>query len=190
VDRALYSRPMWVRVFAAVLAIVMGTACSPPPDKERHQAEGALAAARAAGAADYAADSLALAEQALAKYEPAVSARDYREALRVAIEARDRAYEAARTAADEKALARGRAERLLSQVEIQLAELTARLAPGAPGMSAPGTDERAMLDHAQARLQEARSKLAAQDYQTVTASLTSLTEQIRAASAALPRARR
>lgn len=179
-------------MLAAVTAVVMGTACSQPPDKERHQAEGALAAARAAGAAEYAADSLALAEQALAKYDPAVGARDYREALRVAIEARDRAYDAARTAADEKAIARGRAERLLSQVEIQLAELRARAAggPGARATAGPSADERAMLDHALARLQEARSKLAAQDYQAVSDGLTPVVEQIRAASAAGSRGRR
>ena len=69
-----------------------------------------MAAARAADAAIYAPEGLQAAEAALQKYDEAVAQRDYRQALNLAIEARDKAYEAAKQAGDAKAAARSQAE--------------------------------------------------------------------------------
>jgi hypothetical protein len=100
---------------AAGCVFALSVACSAPPDQERHQAEGAIAAARAAGAATYAPQTLAIAESALDGYSAAVQQRDYREALRLALEARDTAFLATRAAGDEKAAQRSRAERLMAE---------------------------------------------------------------------------
>lgn len=58
----------------------------------------ALDAARAAGAATYAADQLTAAATALGRYDQFVAERDYKQALSAAIEARDLAFEAGRAA--------------------------------------------------------------------------------------------
>ena len=94
--------PMSRRFVPAVLALVVLGACSEPPNKERQQAEARVAAARAADAAIYAPEGLQAAEAALQKYDEAVAQRDYRQALNLALEARDQAYEAAKQAGDAK----------------------------------------------------------------------------------------
>ncbi len=113
-------------VLLSSLAFV--SACSQPPDKERGQAEGAIAAARAASAEVYAADELLAAESALGEYDSAVAQGDYRAALNAALAARDRAYEAVRHASTAKAEARGRAERLVTEIEALTTQITERLA--------------------------------------------------------------
>ena len=80
----------------AVLAAVAGAACGDPPDKEMQQAQGAIDAARAAGADQYARDEFAAAEDALKRSHDAVAQRDYRQALNTALDARERAQAAAK----------------------------------------------------------------------------------------------
>ena len=104
--------PRLIVVFALTLLIA---ACAEPPAKEMHQAQGAIDAARAAGAEEYAADELKLAVDGLAKYQEAVAARDYRLALAHALDSRERAQNAAKTAVDGRAKARGDAERELAE---------------------------------------------------------------------------
>lgn len=141
-------------------------ACSEPPTKEFHQAEGALAAARAADAAIYAPDQLKAAEEALQKYDAAVAQRDYRGALNDALDARDLAYAAAKQASDEKAAARGHAEKLVAQLDALTKTATARLSGRVgPHLSRPAAERvRAALRAASPALQEARSLLNQQDY--------------------------
>src|SRR5215470_14405074 len=91
--------PRSVAVLAA-LAALTAAACGDPPDKEIQQAQGAIDAARAAGADVYAHDEFAAAEQALKNANDAVAQRDYRLALNHALDARDRAKTAATQAAD------------------------------------------------------------------------------------------
>ncbi|MFN8644432.1 MAG: DUF4398 domain-containing protein [Candidatus Binatia bacterium] len=85
---------------AAGVAVVMLTglagACAAPPDKELSTAQGAIDAARAAGAAEFASDDLAAAEQTLAQARTSVSERDYRGALAHALDAHLKAQAAAR----------------------------------------------------------------------------------------------
>lgn len=87
--------------------------CGEPPEREFHQATGAIEAARAAGAADYAPEELAAADQALKRYHDAVAERDYRQALNHALDARERASAAAKKAAAGKADSRGEIERTI-----------------------------------------------------------------------------
>ena len=159
---ALYSSPMRRR-FAAVL-VLAAAACSAPPDNERHQAEGAITAARAADAPTYAPATLAAAEEALSRYDMAVAQRDYREALRLAVEARDSGYQATREAANEKAIQRGRAERLTAEVTAAL-DVVRRQPPAAAAR------HRAWLTDAEQALQEARTVFERQDYRQVVARL-------------------
>jgi hypothetical protein len=148
----------------AIAAAVVG--CSAPPDKERHQAEGALAAARAADAATYAPEALKVAEDALAQYDAAVAAGDYRQALNLALAARDGAYEAAKRASDEKAAARGEAEQLVAELDTLTRTATARMG-GVGGARPTGAAAQALRDAlrpAASALQEARARLDRQDY--------------------------
>ena len=92
-----------------------------------HQAQGAIDAARAAGAERYAAAELAAAVKALAQADAAATQRDYRLALNHALDSRERAQSAAREAAAGRASARSRAERLLADVTTALATATGRL---------------------------------------------------------------
>lgn len=118
---------MFLRLVAVTVAAFSALACSEPPHKEMHQAQGAIEAARAAGAETYAAEVFREAEKALQESEAAVGQRDYRLALGYALDARERAHEAARATANQKAEARGNAERALIAAETVVAAAEKRL---------------------------------------------------------------
>lgn len=108
---------------------VLTVACGgQPPDKEMQQAEGAIEAARAAGAPDYAADEFAAAVKALERARKAAVDRDYRQALNDALDARDRAKTSARQAADNMAAARVDADRAVAAAAASLDAVRKRLA--------------------------------------------------------------
>ena len=92
----------WPRCSLGAAVLV---ACAEPPTREISQAQGALDAARAAGAEAYARTEFQAADAALKKAHDAVAERDYRQALSFALDAREQA----RTAAREAAAARARA---------------------------------------------------------------------------------
>lgn len=141
-----------------------------------------MAAARAAGADTYAPAELRAAEQALAGYEAAVQQRDYRQALRFAVEARNGAYEAAKRAADEKAAARSRAEQLLASFDDLV-----RAASTRPTASRAAAERlRAGVKSATATLQKARSLVEQQQYGQAIAVLTPAIEAFKAEPAASP----
>ncbi len=94
-----------------ILAAAFGAACDAPPAKEIQQAQGAIDTARAGGADEYAHDEFAAAEDALKRAQQAVQDRDYRLALNDALDARERAQNAAAQVGDAKAAARAGAER-------------------------------------------------------------------------------
>jgi hypothetical protein len=118
---------MRLRSFAAAVFAALTLACSEPPYKEMHQAQGALDAARAAGGPTFATEEFRDAERALQQSQDAVEQRDYRLALRYALDASERAQDAARAAADRKAEARGRAERTLAAAESAIRDAEARV---------------------------------------------------------------
>src|SRR4030088_2953978 len=82
---------------------ILSTACrGDPPEKEMQQAQGAIDAARAAGADQYAREEFTAAEEALKHAREAVDQRDYRAALNAALDARERAQTAAKEAVNGK----------------------------------------------------------------------------------------
>ncbi len=112
---------------ALLLAAILAGGCGEPPNKELHEAQGAIDAARAAGAAQYATEEFTAAVDALKRAHEAVAQRDYRLALNNALDSRERAQNAARDAADRKAQARGVVERALAQLTITMAQAQTRL---------------------------------------------------------------
>jgi len=112
-----------------VCSLFVLTACAEPPSREMDQAQGALDAARAAGADQYATTQYEAAAAALKSARAAVEARDYRLALNYALDSRDRAQNAAKAAADQQVVLRSGAERRLTELTALLDQ--ARLKLGA-----------------------------------------------------------
>ena len=182
-----------LRVCLALVPLALAAACAAPPQKEMDQAEGAIAAARAAGAAQYASEEFTAAETALRRSHEAAGQRDFRQALNHALDARERAQTAAREAADKKALARGRAERAITAAELALATAQQRVqassaAPAGRRQPAPLVAAlktlRTEVEAAGTALQEARSHLQAQRFDEAIRDATPLPERIRAATGA------
>jgi hypothetical protein len=91
------------------------------------QAQGAIDAARAAGADRYATGQYQGAVQALASAHTAVEQRDYRLALNHALDSRERAQNAAKEAASQQGVLRSDAERRLVQVTALLDQTRQKL---------------------------------------------------------------
>ena len=167
--------------------LAAAAACGAPPSKELHQAQGALDAARAAGAETYAPDEFAAASDALRRAEQAVSQRDFRLALSQALDSREQAQAAAKTAAVQRAAVRSEAERLLADVTSAIAVATARLE--AAGPRAPRDASGALqgaLQTARAAVDEAGKALASEDYLEARRRLRGVADALRAATDALP----
>jgi hypothetical protein len=148
-----------------------------------HQAQGAIEAARAAGAAEYATEEFRAAEGALSKSQAAVAERDYRQALSFALDARERAQEAAKTAAENRARARSEIDLLLASTdtayERAVGALEAATAARVPEPQlAPA---RKVLAEAKASLDTARAAVEAGDYAAARASAEPLGIAIEAA---------
>jgi hypothetical protein len=174
------------RILTLAFALAAG-ACAEPPNKEMHQAQGAIEAARAAGAERYAAAELAAAVKALAQADTAATQRDYRLALNHALDSRERAQSAAREAATGRASARSRAERLLAEVTTALATATGRLeaaqtAKLADDVLAAPRDQIAAVQEA---VQEAGTALGREDYLGAAQALEGRADAVRAAIASI-----
>jgi hypothetical protein len=165
----------------------MFAACAEPPLKEMNQAQGAIDAAKAAGAQEYASEELKAATDAIRRAEEAVEQRDYRLALNNALDSRERAQIAARNAADGKARARGRAEGLVAQVTTALAAATDRLkaADAARVPKAASAPLGADIKAAQDALQEAGTALGREDYRNAAAVLEGHAARLRTATGAI-----
>jgi hypothetical protein len=157
------ARPLARRVAAVLLAAAAAAACAEPPAREISQAQGALDAARAAGAEAYARTEYQAADTALKRAHASVGERDYRQALSYALEAREQA----RLAAREASAARARAATEVAQA-IQAAARGVETARKRLSGGAVPRDLRARLgpalDALTIQLQEARSAVAAGDY--------------------------
>lgn len=125
---ARMSVPIRWRSAALVSVVVWSVACAAPPTKELTLAQGALDAARAAGAAEYAAEDLAGAEQTLSRAHADVTAGDYRAALGHALDAHARAQAAARAAADGRVRARLAADETLDEFARRIERVETALA--------------------------------------------------------------
>jgi hypothetical protein len=131
-----------------------------------NQAQGAIDTARAAGADRYAPDEYKAAVAALDRSKQMADQRDYRQALNFALDARERAHEAARAGAERMAQVRSEAEALLDTAAKRLQVAQTRVKPGA-GVRLPDpalTTLRDAIAGAEKDLQEARAAVTRQDY--------------------------
>ena len=167
----------------ALVILILSASCAEPPNKEINQAQGAIDAARAAGADRFAATEFAAATDALKRSEEAVAAGDYRLALNHAIDSRERAQSAAKMAVEGRADARGQAERAIAEVATLISHAQAQLKDPdilrVNGRTLRGP--RATVAAAEKMLQEARSALAGEDYAAVTTALNGAAANLQAA---------
>ena len=165
---------------AWLVVVLVAISCAEPPHKEMDQAQGAIDAARAAGAEQYAAAEFTAATKALAQSNEAVTARDYRLALNYALESREQAQNAARTAADTRAKLRGAVERSIAEAKSLIAQARARM-DGPSGAQIPrGTRRTAQqrLKQLEGELQKADASLQAEKYKEADQLLTGIKRQI------------
>jgi hypothetical protein len=173
-------------------AALLLAACAEPPTAEMDRAQGAIDAARAAGAEQYAASEYTAATGALTSAHEAVAAGDYRLALNHALESRDLALNAARQTADTKARMRAEVERAVTDVTALVADgearvTAARRAGTARRLLAPPTDA---IGAARAALQKAGTAVAAGDYIAAHAALDGVKEATEKSLATLDASRR
>jgi hypothetical protein len=154
-----------------------------PPEKEMQQAQGAIDAARAAGADQYAHDEFVAANDALKHAREAVDERDYRLALNHALDSREHAQSAAKATADNKAIARADADRALVAAAAALAEARSRLrAPDSSQAPAKALALRRTIVNAEAAVQKAGASFKEGDYRSVTTDMRDITARLRGAT--------
>lgn len=175
------------RLLVVSFAIALSGACAEPPSKEMNQAQGAIDAAKAAGAETYAPKELAAAIEALRQSEEAVAQRDYRLALSHAIDSGEDARAAAKAAVSARARARGDVERQLAETSALVTRERERLRDPATSRLPRRTvqEARAAVDAADRSLQEARTAINTEDYLAAKQALDSATDRIQKAFAAL-----
>lgn len=151
---------------ASVLAACLVSACAEPPNKEMDQAQGAIDAARAAGADQYAATEFAAATNTLKQAHDSAAQRDYRMALNYALESGEHARNAAREAAETRARVRGEVERSMAEIAGVLAQANVRLADAERARVPRQTlgAARQTLSEVNAAVQKAGAALRADDY--------------------------
>ena len=173
-------------LFACLVAIA-AAGCGDPPYKELHQAQGAIDAARAAGADTYATDEFTAAVDALARAEAAAAQRDYRLALSQALDSRERAQNAAKLAASQKAAVRSQAEHLLAEVTSAAAVASTRLATENMRKPSPAVAAlQSAVQNARTALDDAGKALATEDYLEARRRLQGVRDTLLAAQKALP----
>lgn len=159
-----------------VLAMAL-SACGSPPEAEMNEARQALAAARAAGAQQYAAQEYAQAAAAIQRSERFVTEGDYRQALSAALEARELAGTATASAAHGKEVARAAAAASLSQTNASLAQARAFVdqATAHPPRTRPErvhvSEVRRAVVVANVAVQKAREAMGREDYAAVSKDL-------------------
>ena len=174
---------------AVIVAALHLSACAEPPNKEIDQAQGAIDAARAAGAEQYAPEEYSAATTALKQANDAVVQGDYRLALTHALESRERAQDAAREGADTRARIRGEVERGMAEVAAVLAQANARVTAAGRTRVPPRTLRAAQqaLASVNADVQKAGAAMKAGDYMGAQPILQGLKERIEQVIATLDR---
>jgi len=156
------------------------------------RAQGAIDAARAAGAEQYAPTEYAAATAALKGAHEAVAVRDYRLALNYALESHEYAQNAARETANSKARMRVEAERAVTDITALVAAGQTRLAAAARARvpRAVLTPAANAIATAKASLQKAGEAVAAGDYLAANAALEGVKEGVEKALAEVDAASR
>ncbi len=170
------------RRLALVILALLTAACSEPPNKEMNLAQGAIEAARAAGADRFAAGELKAAVDALQRSNEAAAADDYRQALSHALDSFERAQNAAKLAVEGRANARGEAERTVTQVATLLATAETQL-KASPLPARSLREPQQTIHSAERALQKARSALEKEDYLAVAPALDGIAAALQAALA-------
>ena len=149
------------------------------------QAQGAIDAARAAGADRYAAEQYEAAVKALQSARDAVAQRDYRLALNHALDSRDRAQRAAKEAASQQAVLRSAAERRLVQVTASLDQARQHLKDAENGRIPRRSiaSARAAISAAEASLQKAGTSIEEGNYTVSQKQLAESAAKLQAATA-------
>jgi hypothetical protein len=160
--------------------LLLSAACSAPPQKEIDRAQGAIDAARAAGADQYATDDFNAATAALQQAHQAVEQRDYRLALSRALDASERALDAAKEAANGKARARIEVDNLLTMTTASVQQLQTKLQAAEAAKLPQLERSRKLRVETQRRLQEARAAVKEGDYVTGIARLKDVPQRIAA----------
>jgi uncharacterized membrane protein YgaE (UPF0421/DUF939 family) len=173
---------------AGLLVALLVSACAAPPNKEMDQAQGAIDAARAAGAERYAATTYKAATEALKNANDAVAQGDYRLALNYALESREQAQNAARDAAESRT-------RLRSEIEKSMAEVAGLLAQASTSLDAARRNARiprrtlneiaATIARVNVDVQKAGEAMKAEDYIAAQPAVEGVKERIEKAIAAL-----
>ena len=178
---------LWCRAYLACLLVVLATACTSPPNKEMDQAQGAIDAARAAGADRYAPTEFTAATTALKNATDAVAQGDYRLALNHAIDSREQAQNAARVAADTRAKVRGDVERSIAEVNALITQVNAWIASPAAART-PRTRRTAqqVVTTSTAEVQKAGSAMQADDYAGAQTLMTATKERLQKVLPAAP----
>jgi Domain of unknown function (DUF4398) len=170
------------RLPGLLCALVLCAACSAPPQKEIDTAQGAIEAARAAGADEYAADSYQAAVASLQAANDAVAQGDYRTALSRALDARERAHQAAQQAADGKARTRSESEAAITAASTALLRLQRQI-KAAEAARVPAKElapARTAARNAETAVQKARAAVGAGRYLEVRPALAGANEEINA----------
>jgi hypothetical protein len=173
-----------------LVMVLITIACASPPNKEMDQAQGAIDAARAAGAEQYAATEYTAATDALKQANQAVTDRDYRLALNFALESREQAQNAARTAADTRAKLRGDVERAMAEVKALVSQTRTRV-DGPTGAQIPRATRRTAqqrLKQLEGDLQKADAAIQGEKYMEADRMLKGISERIQAVVETLTRA--
>jgi hypothetical protein len=168
------------RLIVLLCTLALSAACSEPPQKEIDRAQGAIDAARAAGAERYAPTEFTNATTALQQAHDAVAQRDYRLALSRALDASERAQQSARQAADSKAQVRSEAEALVATTATAHQQLVsaAKAAEAARVPAATLAAARHTATRTDAALQKARALLKAEQYLEAKDALKGATERV------------
>ncbi len=170
-------------VLPCVLSIsLVAIACGDdPPTNEMQQAQGAIDAAAAAGAEEYASQELGAARESLKRAGDAVNQRDYRLALSSALDSREHAQTAAKEAADNKAAARAEAERALVEASHTIEDAREKLKSN-EGAHLPARSlaaARLTIGEAENAVQEARAAVGRGEFKTVVTKLNETMKQVR-----------
>jgi hypothetical protein len=151
------------------------------------RAQGAIDAARAAGAEQYATPEYSAATAALKNAHDAVAAGDYRLALNYALESHEHAQNAARDTANTKARMRADVDRAIAEIGVLIAQgqtrVTAATRAGVPRrlLAQPAGD----LEAAKASVQKAGEAVAAGDYLAANAALQGIKVRVQKALTAV-----
>ena len=162
-------------VSVAILVSSLTASCGDdPPNKELQQAQQAIDEARASGADRYSTDEFTAAEDAVKRAQAAVVARDYRQALNDALDARDRAQNSAKDAVEKKAKAKVDADRTLHDAALAIVDARAKLRAAEAARRVPPrvlVPIRRDIAEAETHVQEARAAFDNGDYLSAIAPL-------------------